>query len=80
MNSDPQPVPPIVPTLERQNVIELVAYAEQYVLLLEWEGRELRRLSRDSSDLIPVIQGWEFMSVALRESYGLGDTQGSRLT
>lgn len=48
MNSDPQPAPPTVPTLERQNVIELVAYAEQYVLLLEWEEREQRRLSRDS--------------------------------
>jgi len=78
MISDPQPAPPTVPTLERQKVLELVAYAEQYVLLIQGEQRELRRLNRDSSDLLPVIQGWEFMSKALRESYGLEETEDSR--
>jgi len=78
MISDPQPAPPTVPTLERQKVLELVAYAEQHVLLIQGEQRELRRLNRDSSDLLPVIQGWEFMSKALRESYGLEETEDSR--
>lgn len=78
MISDPQTAPPTVPTLERQKVLELVAYAEQYVLLIQGEQRELRRLNRDSSDLLPVIQGWEFMSKALRDSYGLEETEDSR--
>lgn len=78
MNTDQQPEPPSPPHLDREKVVELVSYAERNVLLLQWEERELRRLNRDSSDLLPIIQGWEFMSIALRESYDLKETDFPR--
>lgn len=78
MNTDQQPEPPSPPHLDREKVVELVSYAERNVLLLQWEERELRRLNRDSSDLLPIIQGWEFMAIALRESYDLEETDFPR--
>lgn len=78
MSTDQQPEPPSPPHLDREKVVELVSYAERYVLLLQWEERELRSLNRDSSDLLPIIQGWEFMSIALRESYDLEETDFPR--
>jgi hypothetical protein len=78
MNHDQRPEPLAPPHLAREKVVELVSYAEHVVLMLQWEGRELRRLNRDSADLLPVIQGWEFMSLALRESYDLDETDFPR--
>lgn len=78
MNHGRRPEPLAAPHLAREKVIEPVSYAEHVVLMLQWEGRELRRMDRDSVELLPVIQGWELMSLALRESYDLDETDFPR--
>lgn len=78
MTHDERPEPLAPPLLAREKVVELVSYAEHVVEMLQWEMRDLRRLNHDISEFPAIIEGWEFMALALRETYDLDETDFPR--
>lgn len=63
------------PALPREKVAELVSYAEHIVEMMQLEEQELRGMNHDTAEFPDVIQGWQFMALALRETYDLDDRE-----
>lgn len=63
--------PPAPPRLSGEKVQEFVSYARQMVGWTQREMDDLRSAGRNVDDLLPIVEGWEFMATTLRDTYDL---------
>jgi hypothetical protein len=65
------PRPPEPPVLPHEKIRELIAYADGMAAFMEAEAELINELGRTApeNDPAPIIQGWKFTALALRESY-----------
>jgi hypothetical protein len=65
------PRPPEPPALPQEKIQELIAYADGMATFMLAEAELISELGRTTpeNDLAPIIEGWKFTALALRESY-----------